>query len=58
MRVAAYSPDADPFTFKIFRSFDFRFAKETMSQDIFHAADKNDICRTLNVGAYIADPAG
>ena len=29
-----------------------------MSQDVFHAADKDDICGALNIGAYIANPAG
>lgn len=57
MRIAADAADADPFAFEIFRSFDFRFAEKTMSQDIFHAADKRDIRGALNVGAYIADAA-
>lgn len=58
MRVAAESPDAYFFAFKIFRPLDVRLAHNTVSQKVFYAADKNLVGKAVNDGAYVADCAG
>lgn len=56
MRIAADPSNADPLIFEIFRSFDVGFAKETMSQNVFHAADKDDIGSALNEARTLPIP--
>ena len=58
MRVAAEAPDADLFSLEILGPFDLRLTENTVGQNVFYTANKNQIGETLDVGPHIADRAG
>jgi hypothetical protein len=54
MRVAAESFNADLFASQVLRAFEFRLAENTVSHEVFNAANKDQICGALDIGAHIA----
>ncbi len=58
MRVAAEPTDADFLSLQILRALDIGLTENTVSQEVFYAADKNQVGKALNNGADVADCPG
>ena len=58
MGVTAEAADSDLLALEILRALDVGLAHDAVGQEVFHAADEDQIVGALHDGAHVADRAG